>query len=462
MGNISSIPFFISTNTSNYRLLAESPCRNSGTNQEWMIFTTDLDSNNRIQEGSVDMGCYEYNDSVQTGFIVVYIDPVGSGTVTGGGTWPVGSTQTVVATPNTGYSFVWWNDGITQTQRTVVVPTGGTNLIAYFTNLTYSLTIATNPVAGGTVAPNPRPGANGKYAHGAVVTLTASNKAGYIFSGWSGALTGSGNPQQLTMTADKAVTANFSTATASIILATNPAGSGTVTGGGTYAVGSSQTLTAYPNTGYQFVRWNDGLTQTQRTVVVPASGTNLTAYFTNLTYSLTIATNPAAGGTVAASPVPGVSRSYSHGSVVTLTASARTGYSFTGWSGALTGSGNPQQLTMTTNKAVTANFSTEMASITIVTNPPGSGRVTGGGLWPVGSSQTLVATPSTEYTFIRWQDNVTQSQRTVVVPTGGTNLTAFFLAAAPPPLPLPQRKQSRNRRALFGLPGRQSGKRTGI
>lgn len=53
---------------------------------------------------------------------------------------------------------------------------------------------------------------------------------------------------------------------------------GTVTGGGTYDYGSSVTLTATPNAGYQFVRWSDGNTSQTRTLTV-TSDITLTAIF---------------------------------------------------------------------------------------------------------------------------------------------------------------------------------------
>ncbi len=44
---------------------------------------------------------------------------------------------------------------------------------------------------------------------GTVVTLTATPDAGWYFSGWSGDLSGAANPAQVTMNADKAITATF-------------------------------------------------------------------------------------------------------------------------------------------------------------------------------------------------------------------------------------------------------------
>ncbi len=70
------------------------------------------------------------------------------------------------------------------------------------TAVTYALTA--KATAGGSVTP-----ASGTYNDGTVVTLTATPDAGYVFTGWSGDLSGTANPEDITMGADKNVTANF-------------------------------------------------------------------------------------------------------------------------------------------------------------------------------------------------------------------------------------------------------------
>ncbi len=63
VGNITNAPLFINTND-NYRLSADSPCINAGTNFSWMTggsFTNkDLDGRQRLRYGTVDMGAYEH------------------------------------------------------------------------------------------------------------------------------------------------------------------------------------------------------------------------------------------------------------------------------------------------------------------------------------------------------------------------------------------------------------------
>jgi len=66
IGNMGFDPLFVNTNNANYRLVARSPCINTGTNQSWMTDAVDLDGRMRIRYGTVDMGAYEvvYNGTI--------------------------------------------------------------------------------------------------------------------------------------------------------------------------------------------------------------------------------------------------------------------------------------------------------------------------------------------------------------------------------------------------------------
>jgi pectate lyase len=66
--------------------------------------------------------------------------------------------------------------------------------------------LTTSVSGSGTVARNPNAAT---YPAGTVVTLTATPATGFTFAGWSGDLSGSANPNQIVMNADRSVTANF-------------------------------------------------------------------------------------------------------------------------------------------------------------------------------------------------------------------------------------------------------------
>ena len=67
----------------------------------------------------------------------------------------------------------------------------------------------------------------------------------------------------------------------------------------------------------------------------------------------TLTVNTQGNGSVGASPAKAT---YATTDVVTLTATPDAGYQFTGWQGDLSGSANPETLTMSTNRTVTAVF----------------------------------------------------------------------------------------------------------
>ncbi len=58
IGIITNDPEFVSA--TDFRLMPSSPCKNRGVNMDWMYTARDLNNNQRIYEGIVDMGAYEF------------------------------------------------------------------------------------------------------------------------------------------------------------------------------------------------------------------------------------------------------------------------------------------------------------------------------------------------------------------------------------------------------------------
>ena len=67
----------------------------------------------------------------------------------------------------------------------------------------------------------------------------------------------------------------------------SPAGAGTVSGTGSFAAGTTTTLTAQANDGYVFDHWNDNVTANPRTVTVN-NNMSFTAYFNTNQYTITV------------------------------------------------------------------------------------------------------------------------------------------------------------------------------
>ncbi|UCH98232.1 MAG: PKD domain-containing protein, partial [Candidatus Aminicenantes bacterium] len=145
-------------------------------------------------------------------------------------------------------------------------------------------TLTTNTVGNGSIDLNP---AGGTYCEGTVVTLTAIPDANWEFTGWSGDLTGSNNPETITMNSNKSVTATFTyVPPPQYTLTVNTVGQGSVTlnpPGGTYDEGTVVTLTAVPDSGWKFDNWTGDLTGTTNpdTITMDANKT-VTANFSEV------------------------------------------------------------------------------------------------------------------------------------------------------------------------------------
>jgi len=154
-------------------------------------------------------------------------------------------------------------------------------------------------------------------------------------------------------------------------------------------------------------------------------------------YTLTTYVYPSDGGTV--TPNGG---SYQDGATVTLTATPSAGYTFSHWSGDITGSQNPATITMDSDKTVIANFIevSNQYTLTVSTSPIDGGDVTltpAGGAYNAGEIVTLTAKPKDGYKFDKWistdfisSDNPYQ----FTMPSHNVEVTAHFVKEGINPL----------------------------
>ena len=138
------------------------------------------------------------------------------------------------------------------------------------TQAEYTLTV--NTVGSGTVTKNPN---QATYTEGTDVTLTLFPADGWTFAGWSGDLTGSNNPETITMDSDKTVTATFTQKEYTLTVTVDPLSAGTVSANipGPYHYGDVVTLTPTANPGYTFSGWSgDGVNGAGNTRIVTITG----------------------------------------------------------------------------------------------------------------------------------------------------------------------------------------------
>jgi uncharacterized repeat protein (TIGR03803 family) len=119
--------------------------------------------------------------AAETALITVQANPSDGGTVSGGGTYPIGSSVRIVASANSSWQFTGWSDNGAQTHN-VTVPAGGATFTANFistTNETAPVTVQANPSNAGVV------GGGGTYPIGSSVRIVAGANSGWEFTGWS-------------------------------------------------------------------------------------------------------------------------------------------------------------------------------------------------------------------------------------------------------------------------------------
>jgi prepilin-type N-terminal cleavage/methylation domain-containing protein len=139
--------------------------------------------------------------------------------------------------------------------------------------------------------------------------------------------------------------------TVTYTLTTIAGSGGTVSAGGTYDSGSTQTITATPNANYSFSSWtgSTGCSGVASHTITMNANATCTANFSPITYTLT--TVAGSGGTVSAGGT------YNAGSTPTITATPNTYYSFSSWTGSTGCSGVASHtITMNANATCTANF----------------------------------------------------------------------------------------------------------
>jgi uncharacterized repeat protein (TIGR02543 family) len=239
--------------------------------------------------------------------------------------------------------------------------------------------------------------ADGKYLTGTTATLTAVPVAGYAFTGWTGAASGTVNPLPLLMNSDKTIGATF---TRQYTLTSDPLVNGAISGmtaDGKYLTGTNATLTAVPAAGYAFTGWTGAANGTTNPLALVMNGDkSIGATFTRQ-YMLT--SGPLSNGMITGTAAGG---KYLTGTFATLTAVPAQGYAFTGWTGDASGTSNPLSLLMNADKTIGANF-TRQYTLTVSALSNGSiGGSAVDGKYLTGTTATLTAIPAEGYVFTGW------------------------------------------------------------
>lgn len=162
-------------------------------------------------------------------------------------------------------------------------------------------------------------------------------------------------------------------------------------------------------------------------VILPILLVSVTDAF-SATFTLHIQTNGA--GTVTRNPTNSF---YPEGSVVTLTARPSTNWLFSHWSGDGSGTANPLNVPMNSNKSITANFQM-LPTYRLDTSAMGEGSISLSPSGPDYMSNTLVsvtAVPSSNWIFLAWSGDASGTLNPVSIRMNSAKaVTATFVEPA--------------------------------
>ena len=321
----------------------------------------------------------------------------------------------------TGYIFLGWTgEGITEPQKTIEIPQGGTGDRTYTANWQVIEYTIITLLEGGNA------GSSGEYFYTVeqTVTLPTPTRTGYTFLGWTGE--GITTPQpNVTIpkgsTGDKTYIENWELTEYNITMELNG-------GSGQEKVVYTMTdedfeLPTPTRNGYEFVGWTgEDITTPQTSVKIPKGSTGNKAYTANwqvIEYTITLDTN---GGPVV-SPIK-----YTVEDLFTLPYILRPGYEFAGWT--LDGSGmlpfTPLIIYPGTTGDLHYKAEWRLAEYTITMDlDGGSGQEKV--VYTITDEEFELPTPTRNgYEFVGWTgERITTPQTSVKIPKGSTGNKAY-------------------------------------
>jgi hypothetical protein len=288
--------------------------------------------------------------------ITAAANPINAGFTTGGGTYNAGSQATVLATANSGWTFVNWTEYGSQVSSNpsyTFTVTSNRSLVANFTQgIIYTISTSSNPVAGGSTS------GGGTYASGTQVTVIASPNNGYDFINWTenGNVVSTNSAYGFTVTGNRTLVANFGQQGVQYLItaSANPANGGYTAGGGSYNAGTQVLLIATANSGWAFVNWTEFGSQVSSSptyTFTANANRDLVANFV-LQFIINAVASPSNAGYTTGGGT------YTAGQTANVQATANPGWAFYRWSenGNTVSTSASYSFIATSNRSLTAAF----------------------------------------------------------------------------------------------------------
>ena len=214
------------------------------------------------------------------------------------------------------------------------------------------------------------------FKENSTILVEAKPEDGYEFVNWSGDVSGNENPLEITMEYHMTIVANFSRIKHTLTVEVDGSGhTAPIAGIHSYNEGATVSLTATPDSGWQFYGWNGKVVNPDSAIaaVIMDSDKNVTASFSQIMYALTMEVS----GNGSTSPATGT-YNYAEGTEISITANPDSGWQFDSWTDEVNDP-NSAATTFTVNsdKSITANFSqTNTGIIGIIAGTIGAGLAT--------------------------------------------------------------------------------------
>jgi Divergent InlB B-repeat domain/Putative Ig domain len=376
------------------------------------------------------------------------------GVTTGGGTYDIGSVVPISATATGNYVFMGWSgSGVASSHAastTVVLPGNEIVTASFMQPPTFTGGISSQILVVGHSCSVP------VSATGATSFSAASLPPGVSINGASGLISGSpttAGPWSATITATNAAGSASEpipftvyptpviTSPTSVSGKQNEPFTTTITASGNPtsfgATGLPPGLSINPASGViSGTPTSTGAFPVTVTATNPGtSGSGTVTVHVTQTYTLSIAATPAAGGTFAGSGT------YDPGTVVTVSETATAGYRASGWGGAdgsqtAAPSSATTTIVMNGNRTLAANF---VPQATLTVTALAGGSASGGGVYDIGATVPITATPASGYTFTNWNGTgvTTPGAAVTTVTVAGNEIVVANFAQPPPPPVIP-------------------------
>lgn len=317
---------------------------------------------------------------IQTYSLTVAVTPSGKGTVsindvicdgTCSRTFDQEASVTLKATASNGYIFEQWQGSISGSVNPYVIKMDSTKSVTAIFSPGYQLSVSVTGsgtvTAKGIQCPTD---CSESFKTGEKVVITAVPSEGFRFDRWEGDLTGTSSTSEIVMTGNRSVRAFFVKILKVTLTISMPTGGSVesegiacpVYCGKDYVLDAVVKLTATPQAGYRFDRWEGDATGTNNplTIIMNSNKTVTPVFVPEIRQAtLTISIQPSGSGTVTGTGIncpPDCSETINIGSSVQLTAVPSLDYQFNYWKNTTVDFVNPKLVDIRTDQEIQAVF----------------------------------------------------------------------------------------------------------